>query len=517
MAKKDPSLSLEYILKKQEAEKLSGLSSTVREQIGNVPPPSDTISPESKVLSELKKINSNLNVNLNKNILKMTRAIEVNTSALTSFIKGAKKKEEPSKQDLTQQEIEDAEFKDQEIGLLKDIRDSLKIKVRGKESDMPTWLKVLGASLGILLGLLKGYISFLRKFLPENLFKILKAKFLNLGRNLEELAIGLKNKIGKGLNKIASIFSESTIGKYISNSFTKIKKFFNLEKAFGFFAEFKTTIKNFIKPFKTAFDIIKGVLRGPLRGAALLFEHIGQTFKSFSGLIGSVAKVVSKLFEPILIVMAAYDTIKGAIAGFKKEGLVGAIKGGLQALWNSTIGAFLDFVKDIGSWILEKLGFNKAAEALNSFSFKDLYAKFTDMFFKPMKWFQDILTQLSIGPFSIFGKKFGPWKPFASLAAPEKQGLASNEPTTSPAPVTAPMIEVTPESVVPPEATSAEMIYDRSAENEEGAMYPFATPATNIVNAPTTITKQTQNNLMKVNIRNSDTSIKDYYRSRFAT
>ena len=87
MAKKDPSLSLEYILKKQEAEKLSGLSSTVREQIGNVPTPSDTISPESKVLSELKKINSNLNVNLNKNILKMTRAIEVNTSALTSFIK----------------------------------------------------------------------------------------------------------------------------------------------------------------------------------------------------------------------------------------------------------------------------------------------------------------------------------------------------------------------------------------------------------------------------------------------
>ena len=514
MAKKDPSLSLEYILKKQEADKLSGLSSTVREQIGNISTSTEQ-EPENKVLSELKKLNNNLNLNLNRNILKLKRAIEVNTGALMSFIKNSKKKEEPSKQDLTQQDIEDANFKDKELGLLKDIRDSLKIKVKGKESDMPTWLKVLGVSLGILLGLLKGYINFLRKFLPENLFKALKTRFLNLGRSLEDLAIGLKNKIGKGLNKIASIFSESTIGKYISNMLTKIKKFFNFEKTFGFFAEFKTIIKNFIQPFKTVYNILKSIV-----ASSTAFETVVQTFKQFGKLIGSVAKFASKFFEPIFIIMAVYDTIQGAIKGFKKEGLVGAIKGGLQALFNATIGFFLDLVKDIGSWILEKLGFDKAAKALDSFSFKDLYAKFTEMFFKPMKWFQDILTQLSIGPFTIFGKKFGPWKPFAGLAAPtspEPKSLTSNEPTTSPATVTAPAIEVTPDNVIPPAATSAEMIYNRSAENEEAAMYPFATPAPNIVNAPTTITRQTQNNLMKVNIRNNDTTIKDYYRSRFAT
>jgi hypothetical protein len=48
-------------------------------------------------------------------------------------------------------------------------------------------------------------------------------------------------------------------------------------------------------------------------------------------------------------------------------------------------------------------------------------------------------------------------------------------------------------------------------------MSPVAAPTNNIVNAPTTITKQTQNNLLKVNVRNQDTSLKDYYRSRFAT
>jgi len=523
MAKKDPSLSLEYILQKQQSEKLSGLSSTVKSQIGNMPTGSD-ISSENNILSELKKINTSLNVNLNKNIIKMTKAIENSTNTLAGFIKGSRKQVPPqSKNDLSQQDIEDKDYKSKELRLLEEIRDGLMVKKKADDKNaLPLLLAALGAALGTLLGLVQGYINFLRKLLPGNLLNAFKGKFEGLGKSLEQLGTKLKNRIGMAFNKISEMFSESKIGKFLSSSFEKIKKFLRFEKEITIFSQIGKAIKEFIAPFQKAFIVITELISGPVNGIIGTFKTMASSLKIFSGLIKTASSLVKYIFEPILIVLAVIDTIKGITSGFKKDGLVGAIKGGLKGLFDATLGGFLDLIKDISSWILDKLGFDKASEFLDSFSFKDLYSKFIDMFFAPMKWLQDILTKISIGPLSIFGKKFGPWKPFAALAAPEQSSTVetptvTETPMKTSEPIMAPAIEVKPENVVTPPATAAEVIYEKSAENEEGAMYPFATPATNIVNAPTTITKSTQNNLMKVNVRNSDTSIKDYYRSRFST
>ena len=110
--------------------------------------------------------------------------------------------------------------------------------------------------------------------------------------------------------------------------------------------------------------------------------------------------------------------------------------------------------------------------------------------------------------FDLFGKHFGagPWKPFASDEKPSPEKLTG----------VAPAIEVRPDNkIVSPPITKADTVYNQSGQNAEAAMYPFATPATNIVNAPTNISKQTQNNMLKVNVRDQDTSLKYYYRSRF--
>jgi hypothetical protein len=78
----------------------------------------------------------------------------------------------------------------------------------------------------------------------------------------------------------------------------------------------------------------------------------------------------------------------------------------------------------------------------------------------------------------------------------------------------APDIEVKPSNVIS-SGRKADAVYNQSGQNAEASMYPFATPSTNIVNAPTNISKQTQNNMLKVNVRDQDTSLKYYYRSRF--
>jgi hypothetical protein len=60
-------------------------------------------------------------------------------------------------------------------------------------------------------------------------------------------------------------------------------------------------------------------------------------------------------------------------------------------------------------------------------------------------------------------------------------------------------------------------VYNRSADNDMAKIQQPQNTSNNIVNAPTNISKQSTNNMIKVPIRDQDTSIRQYYRSRFAT
>ena len=64
---------------------------------------------------------------------------------------------------------------------------------------------------------------------------------------------------------------------------------------------------------------------------------------------------------------------------------------------------------------------------------------------------------------------------------------------------------------------NADRVAAQSSENAIAKTPSKSDAGTNIVNAPTTITKQTQNTSMKVPVRDQDHSIRSYYRSRFAT
>jgi hypothetical protein len=67
--------------------------------------------------------------------------------------------------------------------------------------------------------------------------------------------------------------------------------------------------------------------------------------------------------------------------GFEKEGFLGLIKGGIKGFFDGFIGGFLDIVKDLTSWVLGALGFEKAEKFLDSFSFNDLFKEFVNSIF----------------------------------------------------------------------------------------------------------------------------------------
>ena len=66
-------------------------------------------------------------------------------------------------------------------------------------------------------------------------------------------------------------------------------------------------------------------------------------------------------------------------------------------------------------------------------------------------------------------------------------------------------------------ANNADAVANKSADNAAAKLPSKNAPSNNIVNAPTTISKQTQNTAVNVPVRDQDHSIRKYYNSRFAT
>ena len=128
-------------------------------------------------------------------------------------------------------------------------------------------------------------------------------------------------------------------------------------------------IRSFFKPLKGIADGLKGV--GALVTKLPLLGLVSNFFVGSAKAVGGVAKAASpflkllgKLFLPLTIIIGVFDTIKGAISGFKEddeaslgEKILNAIQGGLTGLVNSIIGIPLDLVVSLINFVAKKFGF----------------------------------------------------------------------------------------------------------------------------------------------------------------
>lgn len=142
----------------------------------------------------------------------------------------------------------------------------------------------------------------------------------------------------------------------------------------GFFRRVLNSIKSVFDPLTDAvnktLDLIKGA-----------FSIFGEGSRLMS-ILGSIGRVIGRLFLPFTLIMTAFDTVKGAIAGFEEEGFLGGLTGAFEGLFNSLIGAPLDLLKDAVAWVLSKMGFDDSADALKAFSFSDII---TDIIMSPLE------------------------------------------------------------------------------------------------------------------------------------
>ena len=218
--------------------------------------------------------------------------------------------------------------------------------------------------------------------------------------------------IGEGL---AGLAMESALVKSVTNTISQIANawarftgalravgdmirplFGTAEEGLKIGARLSKIFPNIAKFFTALGDILGGFARGFKTGVSI-GKAIARLLPAIFGLLKAVAL-------PLTIAIALYETVMGAIEGFKTDGILGAVKGAISGLLIGLVGGLVDLVKDIVSWIANKLGFENFSKFLDSFSFSQLLKDGVDAIFDTVTyafdWFKSIFS------FEKFSKAF---------------------------------------------------------------------------------------------------------------
>jgi hypothetical protein len=363
---------------------------------------------------------------LTSGIRKLVTAVQFNTRAISSIpsASGGDGKG-------LENEIEGNRARDAQTGLLLKIEENTR-GMGGKKDDKKkdkkedsSWLGniakfglLIAGALGAIAGLFTAQfktMKFFASLLADGAAQVGKAlkglaKFLGLdgfGASIAEkfkqvvtfvegIIDTIKSKITRVGSAVASFFEESV---------AKFKKYFSFFEESDIGKKLKSigtfisdTVGKFVEPFKDAFKALgeEGTVMKFITKIKDFFGGMGEYFGKFSKVFGAVSKIVAKIAYPLQIIMGLWDTVKGAMEGYEKEGIFGAIQGGITGLINGVFMSFFDLIKDGISWILEKIGFNDAAKFLDSFTFSDLFASLMDKIFHPIRTLQEAFDGLDL-------------------------------------------------------------------------------------------------------------------------
>jgi len=306
--------------------------------------------------------------------------------------------------------------------------------IKGQIGAIKTVISALHKAAKAIASIVPDFIkNFFSKFMPTDLIQSVR-------KSIATFAAGLSMQFD--LAKAAISDKLKTVSKFVSGVFNDVMRFFSGESKL--FSGLKAAFNTIVEPFKNAFKVITELF-APVQKVGGFFSEMAAKLGQFSGIIGKTVNIVADIFKPIGIIFAVWDTVKGAIEGYNKDGIIGGIGGAVKGLFNSLIFGPADMLKDATAWVLGFFGFDKAKEFLKSFSFEKTFSTIIDAITSPIDtlknlmngvvdFFTDIgkkitgfFTDFEIPGFSILGKKFGPWKPF---------GQAKTEET--PAPTAAP-------------------------------------------------------------------------------
>lgn len=270
-----------------------------------------------------------------------------------------------------------------------------------------SFLDILIMGGAVLAGFVTGVVQQIMVFFKPvgKLIQKIGGLFTKEGTVLSKLITG----VGKGFEGFVRVIK--SIGDFVY-------KFSGMQKVIGTIGTAISSVvsyvvkasKGFFSAINTLADFFAMVF-GKGKAAVGIFSKFFSYFDDIIAVIKpvfNIAKVIGSKFLkfiPVLgILISIFDTVMGAFKGFTEtEGtlvdkLIGGLKGGITGFLNGLFGGLLDLLKDVVSWALSGLGFEDAAKALDSFSFKDIIASavndIVEFFMTPVRIIQDIIAAM---------------------------------------------------------------------------------------------------------------------------
>ena len=250
---------------------------------------------------------------------------------------------------------------------------------------------VLGSLIGLISAQLKTIALFAKAFTPARLQVQIRAMFRGLTGTVKGFGNTIRAGFSNLLKPLTGLFKSSGGASALGKTPQSLKTFMKgLSVLFKPFVDLGKMLKS------TVTSVSKSV--GIFSRISGFFKSIGSAIARFGSAVGAVAKVASKVFLPLLIIITLFDTIKGALAGFAEGGIIGGIAGAVKGLFNSLIFGPLDMLKGAVAWVLGMFGFDKAAEMLNSFSFASMFSKLIDGIASFVSHIVEFITNIIMAP-----------------------------------------------------------------------------------------------------------------------
>ena len=243
------------------------------------------------------------------------------------------------------------------------------------------------------------------------------------------LKANTKATLGKLLKPLDTFFDTlKSFGRsaqnVFNNSLAKLKGFKNtIMKPIEIIGRYVTRLKSAfmaipeIKQFRVDFRSLRMAFNRARAGGETLgrigtfFRSFGQTLRTIGSALRPIFTIFRTLgrfiFFPLTIIMSIFDGIKGAVAGYQDQGILGGILGAVGGILSGLIGLPLDLLKSAVGFIAGLLGFDNFKEMLAEFSFADsiksIFNKIAEVFNNAISFVVDSVGAIGRKVANFFG------------------------------------------------------------------------------------------------------------------
>ena len=418
----------------------------------------------------------------------------------------------------------------------------------------------------LILNVLKKTGELLIKLIPDSVKSLVFKMINSISIMIDILIINIQHGIGTLIELFKNRFPKAFT--FVTNAIESVKTFAQktinvaknvmqaivnfAEKAMDFakaaitkianvFISVKDAVVNFFKPIVAAFGEIKSAsstVGGIVSKISKGVSEVGSFFSKIAGWMGSFATVFKafavigeKIAIPLTIIMGLYEGISDSIDEFKKSGdILNTIGAFLKGFLNSAVGSVLDLFKNIISWAMGALGFDKVEEILDSFSFSDVISGLVDHMINGVKIIIDWVKSIGdaiykfASKFNLFSdsnltpnktKSVNPLDPantsdFNKLNKQNQVAIAELDDPTK--------YNRLGQPIKPAAPTNANSVYNQSSQVASADKTKQMPAVASIVSAPTVVNNRTnQQAFIKSPIRNPDNTLNSYVKARYNT